>query len=48
MTELGHLLLQFVGLVPDDEYQILIPSSTVCMCFGYGGGSAALYATVDD
>ncbi len=43
------MLLQSIGLVPGDEYQLVILDSVDDgMCYGYGDGSAALYATVDD
>jgi uncharacterized protein (DUF779 family) len=40
---------QSVGLVPGDEYQLVILDSVDDgMSCGYGDGSAALYTTVDD
>jgi hypothetical protein len=49
VTELGHLLWQSVGLVPGDDYQIVILDSIGDgMCLGYGYGSLTLYATADD
>jgi hypothetical protein len=49
VAELGYLLSQSVGLVPGDEYQLVILASVGDgMCYGYGDGSVELYATVDD
>jgi hypothetical protein len=49
VTESGYLLSQCVGLVPGDEYQLVILDSVDHgMCCGYGDGSAALYTTAVD
>jgi trypsin len=49
VTGLGFLLSQSVGLVPNNEYQLVILDSVGDgMCCGYGDGSIALYAVVDD
>jgi hypothetical protein len=40
VTEFDYLMLQSVGVVPGNEYQLV-----VC---GYGDRSAAFYATADD
>jgi hypothetical protein len=49
VTELGYLLSRSVGFVPGDEYQLVILGSVGdAMCCGYGDGSAALNATVND
>jgi hypothetical protein len=49
VTELGHLLPQSVCLVPGDEYRLVILASVGDgLCSGYGDGSTALYAAVDD
>ena len=47
--DLGHLLWQSVGLVPGDDYQVVILDSIGDgMCLRYGDGSLTLYATADD
>jgi hypothetical protein len=49
VTELGFFLSESIGLVPGDEYQLVIlDSADDGMCCAYGEGSIALYATVDD
>ena len=49
VTGLGFFLSESVGLVPGDEYQLVILDSVGDgMCCAYGEGSIALYATVDD
>jgi hypothetical protein len=49
VTELGFFLSESVGLVPGDEYQLVILDSVGDgMCCANGEGSIALYATVDD
>jgi hypothetical protein len=49
VAEFGYWLSQFVDFVPSDEYRLVIRNSVAGgMCFGYGDGSAALYATMDD
>jgi hypothetical protein len=48
VTEFDYWLSQFVGLVPREEYRLVINDSvTGGMCCGYGDGPAALYTTVD-
>ena len=43
------MLSQSVGLVPGDEFQLIILDSVGNgMYWGYGDGSATLYSTVDD
>jgi hypothetical protein len=45
------MLSKSAGLVPGDEYQLVILDSVgdgMYYDYGYGDGSAALYATVDD
>jgi hypothetical protein len=45
VAELCYLLSQSVGVVPGDEYQLVVLASVGGgMCCGYGDGSAALYA----
>jgi hypothetical protein len=49
VTELGFFLSESVGLVPGDEYQLVILDSVGDgMCCANGEGSIALYATIDD
>jgi hypothetical protein len=49
VTELDFLLSQSIDLVPNDEYQLVILDSFGDgICCGYGDGSIALYAVVDD
>jgi trypsin len=48
VTESGFFLSESVGLVPGDEYQLVILDSVGDgMCCAFGEGSIALYATVD-
>lgn len=49
VSEMGFFLSEAVGLVPSDEYQLVILDSVGDgMCCAFGKGSIALYATVDD
>ncbi len=49
VTELGFFLSESVGLVPGDEYQLVILDSVGDgMCCANGEGSIALYVTIDD
>jgi hypothetical protein len=49
VTEFCYLLSQSVGLVPRDEYQLLILDSVGSgICRVCGGRSAAIYATVNE
>ena len=48
-SESCYLLSQSVGLVPGDEYQLVILDSMGDgMCCAFGEGSIALYETVQD
>jgi hypothetical protein len=49
VTESSFFLSESVGLVPGDEYQLVILDSVGDgMCCAFGEGSIALYETVDD
>jgi hypothetical protein len=48
VTEFGYLSSHSVGLVPSDENRLVHDSIGDGTCCGFEGGSAALYATMDD